>query len=155
MSVSRQSRPSEPVSARAFFSSRRSRLLTGSPPSHDNGCMNWRQPKRWYLAAVAAVALAGAVVLAAFFGAFAPDDFTAKYQLIRPGMTRAEAMQLLGPCDTYQLKADNIYGWRSSDHARLIMVTWDASGRVSDKNFVILSEPPRWWERAFKSVGLR
>jgi len=117
------------------------------------------------LALVAAVGLATAS-LAVFYAASAQDydAFAAKYRLIRPEMTLAQAAQLLGPPDDElhlggPCFGDHIYFWLCPDGERYIQVTWSRHGTVSDKRIVtkdgrVVSKVGNWWERCLDSVGL-
>jgi len=120
--------------------------------------------KHWKAAALVASLALGAV-LGTVYLAFGQDDdaFTAKYRLLRKGTTHEQAVGLLGPADKelHHSSGDQITFWYSPDLMRTIVVTWDASGELSEKMLlkdgtVILSDPPRpWWERALTGIGLR
>jgi hypothetical protein len=114
------------------------------------------------VALVLVVALALVVGVSCRFG-HEDDPFTAKYRLIREGMTHEEAVQLLGPADDEEhcLAAYHSYCWKNPDDGREVWVTWDWRYRRLEKALVedetvILSESARpWWQRLLTSVGLR
>jgi len=130
-------------------------------------------PKHWKAAALVVAALA--VLLAVYFlvSDHDSDVFAAKYRLIREGTTEEKAGELFGPAYE-QLSETTGFGhksstWKHPYDGRQVQAIWDPGGRLRAKSLVgengtvILSEyfdydrpaPAPWWERVFKSVGLR